>query len=75
MNKSEYDYIKVPKEHLELMMETLYLDTQCSMFDEELKTSITNALESVVFLSDYDIEILQKLDIEREENEQWEIKE
>jgi len=71
-NKPDFDYIKVPKKELDLLLETLSLDSQSSMYNEELKTDISNALESIVFLSENDIEVLHKLDIEREENEHFE---
>jgi len=51
-NKSEYDIIKVPKEHLDLMLETLYLDSESSIFDYELREDITKALDSIEWVSD-----------------------
>lgn len=58
-NKSEYDIIKVPKENLDLLLETLYLDSQSSSFDKELKNDITKALESIEYVSEL---LLSKLE-------------
>ena len=43
----EYEYIKVKKGDWNLMLETLYMDSESSSFDYELREEITNALEEI----------------------------
>ena len=71
-NKSEYDFIKIPVEHSEIIFEELALLTRNKHLTEEQQTTISNAVNSIDFLSDYEIEVLHKLDVEREENEHFE---
>ena len=43
----EYEYIKVEKGAWNLLEETLYMDSQSSSFDYELREELTNALEEI----------------------------
>ena len=45
--ETEYTYLKVPSSEWNLLEETLYMDTQSSMFDYELREELTEALETV----------------------------
>lgn len=57
-NKSEYEIIKVPKESLDLIMETLWLDSESSMYDSDMKNDLVNAIESIDLVSEYNVKNL-----------------
>jgi len=44
---SDYEYIKVKKGDWNLMLETLYMDSESSRFDSDLREELTNALEEI----------------------------
>ena len=68
-NKSDYEIIKVPKESLELIMETLWLDSESSMYDSDMKNDLVNAIESIDFVSDYEREALDKINEYRKDED------
>ena len=59
---SDYEYIKVKKGDWNLMLETLYMDSESSRFDSNLREELKEALE--------EIETINKpLDLTKEEIE------
>ncbi len=50
MPKVEYVYLKIPREHWNLLEETLSLDAESSMFDAAIRGEICAALSSILVL-------------------------
>tara|TARA_R100001463_G_scaffold136467_1_gene201888 strand:+ start:658 stop:948 length:291 start_codon:yes stop_codon:yes gene_type:complete len=44
---SDYEYIKVKKGDWNLMLETLYMDSESSRFDSDLREELKEALEEI----------------------------
>jgi hypothetical protein len=50
MSKTDYVYLKVPRDAWDLLEETLCMDAESSAFDEVLRQEISDALSQVEVL-------------------------
>ena len=50
MKEAGHVVVCLPEDAWNLMIETLYMDSQSSFFDDDLRQDITEAIESIVYV-------------------------
>tara|TARA_R100000329_G_scaffold80122_2_gene68555 strand:- start:2099 stop:2278 length:180 start_codon:yes stop_codon:yes gene_type:complete len=50
MKEAGHVVVCLPADAWNLMIETLYMDSQSSFFDDDLRREITEAIESIVYV-------------------------